>query len=138
MASTGESGLSTLRRIPTRFNSSLVDKLIFSAGDIKSGTRKEELLPDEYAGSDRRKARRSWNHGLKRPTPSGPAKRAVRRLAAWDLPRSACAPGFGLMEQIGRDQQTTANGGGHPWDLIGGRDAVRCCSVTPPLRNTST
>ena len=28
------------------------------------------------------------------------------------------------MEQIGRDQQTLYNGGGHPWDLSGGQDAV--------------
>ena len=34
------------------------------------------------------------------------------------------APGFGLVEQIGKDEQTTANGGGHPWDLTGGQDAV--------------
>jgi hypothetical protein len=34
------------------------------------------------------------------------------------------APGFGLVEQIGKDQQTTANGGGHPWDLTGGQGAV--------------
>jgi hypothetical protein len=34
------------------------------------------------------------------------------------------APGFGLVEQIGKDQQTTANGGGHPWDLTNGQDAV--------------
>jgi hypothetical protein len=37
---------------------------------------------------------------------------------------SVGAPGFGLVEQIGKDQQATANGGGHPWDLTGGRDAV--------------
>ncbi len=34
------------------------------------------------------------------------------------------APGFGLVEQIGKDQLTLANGGGHPWDLSGGQDAV--------------
>lgn len=34
------------------------------------------------------------------------------------------APGFGLVEQIGKDELTMANGGGHPWDLTGGRDAV--------------
>jgi len=34
------------------------------------------------------------------------------------------APGFGLVEQIGKDEQTTANGGGHPWDLTGGQEAV--------------
>jgi hypothetical protein len=34
------------------------------------------------------------------------------------------APGFGLVEQIGKDQQTTANGGGHPWDLTSGQGAV--------------
>jgi hypothetical protein len=34
------------------------------------------------------------------------------------------APGFGLVEQIGKDELTPANGGGHPWDLTGGQDAV--------------
>ncbi len=34
------------------------------------------------------------------------------------------APGFGLVRQIGKDQQTRDNGGGHPWDLGGGKDAV--------------
>jgi hypothetical protein len=37
---------------------------------------------------------------------------------------SVGAPGFGLVEQIGKDQQTLYNGGGHPWDLSGGQDAV--------------
>ncbi|MEO8662528.1 MAG: hypothetical protein ABI693_28970 [Bryobacteraceae bacterium] len=34
------------------------------------------------------------------------------------------APGFGLVEQIGKDELTLTNGGGHPWELTGGRDAV--------------
>ncbi len=37
---------------------------------------------------------------------------------------SVGSSGFGLVEQIGKDQQMTANGGGHPWDLTDGRDAV--------------
>src|SRR5271165_4074811 len=37
---------------------------------------------------------------------------------------SVGSSGFGLVEQIGKDQQKTDNGGGHPWDLTGGQDAV--------------
>ncbi len=37
---------------------------------------------------------------------------------------SVGSSGFGLVEQIGKDQQKTDNGGGHPWDLAGGQDAV--------------
>jgi hypothetical protein len=32
--------------------------------------------------------------------------------------------GFDLVEQIGKDEQIGDNGGGHPWDLTGGQDAV--------------
>jgi hypothetical protein len=34
------------------------------------------------------------------------------------------APGFALADQIGKDQDTNFNGGGHPWDLTAGKDAV--------------
>jgi hypothetical protein len=34
------------------------------------------------------------------------------------------APGYGLVEQIGKDEQATYNGGGHPWDLTAGQDSV--------------
>src|SRR5271165_1147796 len=37
---------------------------------------------------------------------------------------SVGSSGFGLVDQIGKDQQKTDNGGGHPWDLTGGQDAV--------------
>src|SRR5450755_884141 len=39
-------------------------------------------------------------------------------------PAAVGAPGFGLVVQIGKDELTLANGGGHPWDLSGGQDAV--------------
>ena len=33
-------------------------------------------------------------------------------------------PGLAIVDQIGKDQSTKFNGGGHPWDLTAGRDAV--------------
>ena len=33
-------------------------------------------------------------------------------------------PGLAIVDQIGKDQNTNFNGGGHPWDLTAGKDAV--------------